>query len=301
MLFKLVQTGACYLILLGPAMLSGCGGSSGGSDDAVVTPAVSTPDPSPGPTTPQPNPEPEPDPDPEPDPEPEPDPAPAPEPDPDPEPEPDPDPEPDPEPEKTRIMLLGDSITEAGEGHPGYRRELWFLLQSAGYNIDFVGSHNHFRGSVPEKYFDFDLDNEGHWGREAGWVEDRLAGWLDGYTPDVVLMHLGTNDLYRGQDNASTIAELGNIIDLLRQDNPQVIILMAKLIPMRDTDTAGLNAEIEALAASKQRGSSPIVVVDQYSGYDTYSHSYDNWHPNSAGEEKMADKWFAALRAILPD
>ncbi len=40
-----------------------------------------------------------------------------------------------------------------------------------------------------------------------------------------------------------------------------------------------------------------MVVVDQHSGFNTATDLYDPWHPNAAGEEKMAVKWFQVLQA----
>ena len=194
---------------------------------------------------------------------------------------------------------MGDSITQAGNGRPGYRRELWFLLQAGGYEVDFIGSHRAFHNSVPDKYWDFDLDHEGHWAWQAGEILQQLGGWLSRYTPDLVLMHLGTNDFDRGQGNASTISELADIIDKLRQDNARVNILLATIIPMKDKDTSSLNREILKLAQSKDKADSRVKVVDQYSGYDPITDNYDNWHPNSSGEEKLADKWYAAMLPFL--
>ncbi|HEX6521183.1 MAG TPA: hypothetical protein VF070_14430, partial [Streptosporangiaceae bacterium] len=92
-----------------------------------------------------------------------------------------------------RIMPLGDSITAA----PGcWRAILWHDLQTAGYtNINFVGS-------VPDggcNYgYTYDGDNEGHSGMSAtGLVsQNLLPGWLAAASPDIVLMHLGTNDMW---------------------------------------------------------------------------------------------------------
>jgi hypothetical protein len=39
----------------------------------------------------------------------------------------------------TRIMPIGDSITQADSNHNSYRRPLWIHLRQAGYNVDFVG------------------------------------------------------------------------------------------------------------------------------------------------------------------
>ncbi len=35
-----------------------------------------------------------------------------------------------------KILPLGDSITQGGRGFASYRRNLWFLLQDAGYKVD---------------------------------------------------------------------------------------------------------------------------------------------------------------------
>jgi hypothetical protein len=53
------------------------------------------------------------------------------------------------------IMPLGDSITlgigpsDSTEDLNGYRRELWTLLTSSGYDVDFVGSSSN--GTFVEK------------------------------------------------------------------------------------------------------------------------------------------------------
>ena len=44
---------------------------------------------------------------------------------------------------------------------------------------------------------------------------------------------------------------------------------------------------------------SPVIVVDQYTGYNPATDSYDNYHPNAVGEEKMASRWFSALQSVL--
>ncbi len=198
-----------------------------------------------------------------------------------------------------RILPLGDSITNGGNGFASYRRSLWFMLRNAGNNVDFIGSQHDFEGSVDNSLRDFDLDHEGHWAWEAGDIEQNLAEWLNGYTPDIVLLHAGTNDVDRGQSHNSTIGELGRIIDLLRNKNPNVVVLVAKIIPMKQRDTSDFNQFIDAFAASKNTAASPVSVVDQYSGYSAASDNYDNWHPNNSGEEKMATQWFNGLQPYL--
>ena len=205
-----------------------------------------------------------------------------------------------------KIMPLGDSITEASGSRNSYRRPLWQLLRDSSFDVDFVGSRSGNRdGEVPDP--DFDTDHEGHW----GWKADRflnnenIATWSRAYQPDVVLIHLGTNDIFGGQSVSSTIAEIGTIIDILREANPGVVVLVAKIIPTSDTSRPSLdpfNEAVPGLVASKDRPESPVRLVDQNSGFDAVVDTYDGVHPDLSGENKMAQKWFEVLRELIaPD
>ena len=134
-----------------------------------------------------------------------------------------------------RIMPLGDSITQANSSHQSYRYPLWQSLIDDGYDFDLVGStarnHNGNPSWPDYRGQSFDRDHEGHWGLRTDEVLSELSGWLNGYTPDIVLMHLGTNDLFQGQSISSTLNEVEDVIDTLRRDNSRVVVLVAELIP----------------------------------------------------------------------
>ncbi|UCB60338.1 MAG: hypothetical protein JSW72_09605, partial [Candidatus Bathyarchaeota archaeon] len=88
------------------------------------------------------------------------------------------------------IMPLGDSITAGIPGSAGYRERLYWDLTNSGYDVDFVGSLS--------DGFAFDADHEGHSGKTAFWLNSRLNGPTDYFlsaNPDVILYHIGTNDL----------------------------------------------------------------------------------------------------------
>ncbi|MDB9524843.1 cadherin-like domain-containing protein, partial [Oscillatoria sp. CS-180] len=212
-----------------------------------------------------------------------------------------------------QILPLGDSITQGERGRASYRRPLYFLLEEAGYDFDFVGSltGNH---DDENPYSDFDLDHEGHWGwtadeilsgdptPESGSGSGTLAEWLTGYTPDVVLMHLGTNDMFRNDTVETALADLQNVIEQLRLDNPNVTVLLAQVIPTtgnRDDRLVSLNEAIPQFAADNSTVDSQIVVVDQYAGFDAATDTYDGVHPNESGEAKIAQNWFNALEPFI--
>ncbi|HRX96656.1 MAG TPA: SGNH/GDSL hydrolase family protein [Bacteroidales bacterium] len=220
-----------------------------------------------------------------------------------------------------QILPLGNSITQASNLYKSYRYELWKKLLDDGLDFNFVGSQtDHYNCGTPvfPDYLgqSFDMDHEGHWGWRCDEVIDGdggtsncrgsggLSDWLMNYTPDIALIHLGTNDLFQGTGGNytinTTISELETIVDILRADNPNVIILLALLIPTSDVNQAWkietLNAEIPNIAVTKYDPNSPIVIVDQFTGYDPVTDNQsDGTHPNAIGEEKMAQKWRDAI------
>jgi acyl-CoA thioesterase I len=201
-----------------------------------------------------------------------------------------------------RIMPLGDSITTHIPPYNSYRRPLWHMLDNAGYNVDFVGSRRVDDSNRLPSNTDFDLEYEGH----PGWRVDNILGsirpWADAFDPDIVLVHLGTNDLIQGQSVDSTISELGQLIDTLRASNPNVTILMAQIIPFNRTNghhVPTLNSRIASLVSARNTSQSRVILVDQYSGFNTSTDTFDGTHPNVAGEQKLANRWYAALQNVL--
>lgn len=200
-----------------------------------------------------------------------------------------------------RIMALGDSIT----GSPGcWRALLWERLREAGHtDVDFVGTLPPQGCGIAH-----DGDNEGHGGALVTNVADQnqLPGWLSATRPDIVMMHFGTNDVWSNRPTATILAAYGKLVDQMRADNPDMKLLVAQIIPMNPSTcgecgqrVSALNAAIPGWAAAKTTARSPVVVVDQWTGFSTAADTYDGVHPNAAGDQKMAGRWFPALTALL--
>ena len=211
-----------------------------------------------------------------------------------------------------RIMPLGDSVTRGGSQadspYPSYRYYLYESLTDAGYSVDFVGSTSDPRFTR----FTFDQQHEGHGGYTTVKMlgtssSSPLTSWLaSAPVPDIVLMHVGTNDVIQQVPMATRLANVEAIVGLLRQKNPKVRVLMAQIIPTGDSfrnSNSGLityNQALPALAARLSTPASPVTVVDQYSGYHGVNdNQYDGIHPRTSGEQKMAAKWYAALVPVL--
>lgn len=203
-----------------------------------------------------------------------------------------------------RIMPLGDSITEAEIGHDSYRRVLWQRLKGAGCAVDMVGSKSGVSrgsrdsGSAAPPNSDFDPDHEGHWDYSVDELLPRVSGLVAQANPDVVMIHLGTNDVLRGQSASGIAQELGRTIDAIRASKPDAHILLAKIIPASPnvSGTAALNRLIDGLASGRNSATSPIRVVDQASGYGV-GNNYDGVHPAASGEAMIGNKWADALLA----
>jgi hypothetical protein len=220
------------------------------------------------------------------------------------EPEPTPSDTAGPPPGPVRIMPLGDSIT----GSPGcWRGVLWQLLTDAGHDVDMVGSQS--QGCAPTGS---DPDHEGH----GGYLVTVSVGngdtrrWLEQSTPDVLLLHFGTNDVWSNLPPAQILAAYTQIVTDLRELNPDATILAAQIIPLAPGPEFGctdcqqravnLNSQIPAWAAGLSTERSPIVVVDQWTGFDPAVDTYDGVHPDEDGNAKIAARWFAALDQVLP-
>ena len=206
------------------------------------------------------------------------------------------------EPVAVAIMPLGNSITQGDADHNTYRRPLWKSLEADGYDVDFVGSlRAHHRGPSPRA--DFDRDHEGHWGWRVDEILDRIRGWVEDSEPDILLIHLGSNDVFQGEDIESTLHELAELIDAVRESRPEATFLLAQIIPTAMVNTNArireLNARIPELAASKSSATSRVVVVDHFTGFDATRQTYDGVHPNADGEIHLSDRWLAALEDVL--
>src|SRR5690242_13193433 len=192
-----------------------------------------------------------------------------------------------------KIMPLGDSIT----GSPGcWRALLWNRLKNNGFtNIDFVGT-------LPPQGcgIAYDGDNEGHGGILATNIanQNQLPPWLAATTPDVVIMHLGTNDVWSNIAPATILDAYTTMVNQMRASNPNMKILVAQIIPMNPSNctdcgqrVVNLNAAIPAWASAHTTAQSPIIVVDQWTGFNPATDTGDGVHPNDSGNQKMSDHW----------
>lgn len=201
-----------------------------------------------------------------------------------------------------KIAPIGDSITrgglEADSPYPSYRYYLWTMLRNGGYDVDFVGST-----TEPNfQNFMFDQDHDGYSGYTTGTLADDMDRILTGYTPDIVLLYIGTNDVLHPVPMKDRIGNVDRIVSSLRQKNPNVRIVLAQISPTADAfrnTNSGLdeyNAELLSYAQRKTSVASPIVIVDMNTAWSTTMFNQeDGVHPNTEGDIQLAQRWANAL------
>ena len=221
------------------------------------------------------------------------------------------------------ILTLGNSITNGTNRYNSYRRDLWQLLHKGDYNFDFIGSWSlhHMGGEVPDP--DFDMDHDGHSGWKASdilsqpdWDKQRgnIHEWIKTYTPDIVLIELGTNDVFQCVPARESMNNISLIINIVRNKNPRVKIFLAQIPPLGaqwadkklcGTDTSYsqsiqiFNNYIVKLAEEKSTVTSNVIAVDLFTNVHPATDMYDDIHPNDIGEKDMAERWYKAINKYL--
>ena len=237
-----------------------------------------------------------------------------------------------------KIMPIGDSITAGYTDNPnwtdgfnyGYRSGLYDRLKATGLDFKFVGGSPELvpttlggrpvgavDGSVvpfPSRNL-FALGQSGHrgyGGKAVGFLNSNMfgpSGWLATDNPDVILLHIGTN----GRD----VNGLNTFLTNTFSQRPDVKVIVAQIIP-KSNNTAAAAAEWVAYNATirdtvvpafqaQGRSISTTNFYDDFltnpanpASYNTNLFATGN-HPNAAGYDVMAERWFNAVQAVVPE
>jgi lysophospholipase L1-like esterase len=221
-----------------------------------------------------------------------------------------------------KIMPLGDSITQGNSSGAdtedpldssnwvSYRKELWDGLGAAGFSVDLVGTLQ-----SGQAVLNFDFDHEGHSGYRADQIADEIAGWLAAKSPEVILLHIGTNDIQANDQVQTIVDDVADILDAIDDYSEDVTVVIARIInpycaapPCQDVTTTGaFNSALQTMVDGRIALGDKIIVVDMENGaglnYALQSDGGDMWdelHPYETGYQKMAGVWLNALQTFLP-
>lgn len=204
-----------------------------------------------------------------------------------------------------RVALLGDSITDANSTLDGsnsvwqYSGKGWFIWANVacGWRYTLTGP------SATDGEF-------GQSGRKAS--ELLSLGDADAAaasTAEIVIVHIGTNDISGGA-TAATIA--ANILSIWRKQTARGKLVIGTTILPRNyaSDTAGMRTQLEAanrLIRSNAAGEPGVFLCDWYdsildpaTGLVATTCTVDGLHPNSTGGSRMGAALTPVLASIAP-
>ncbi len=215
-----------------------------------------------------------------------------------------------------KIMPMGNSITfdsyivdsrPAGD-KIAYRYPLYNLLNHANHQFDYVGSE-----SAGFNYFP-DAENAGFPGirddqmaqlLNTGYnplqsVQETPGPYLDSYLPDIILLHVGTNNV---QESAADVENILNEIDAFKtRTGKDTKVILARIINRQvyNQTTTTFNNNVSNMAISRNDSDIYFVDMEDGSGINYATDMTDDLHPNAIGYQKMAINWFNKLSEILP-
>jgi lysophospholipase L1-like esterase len=189
------------------------------------------------------------------------------------------------------VMPLGDSITDGLNNTGGYRSDLFQLFTVDGRYVDFVGSQT----SGPAQLHD--QNHEGHPGWRIDQIDAAVTGWLTTYQPDVVLLHIGTNDVIQDYALSQAPDRLAALLDHITAADPQAEVDVAAIVPFadaaREAAVRTYNAAIPGIVSARAGAGKHVALVDMHAAIGTADLSADGVHPSTGGYSKMAARWYA--------
>jgi len=202
------------------------------------------------------------------------------------------------------IMPTGDSITH-GFNSNSYRKYLELMMSQAECNYEMAG--NRMNDLVSSPYESLHSAYSGH--TAADFVTNKIsegnpgiATLVSSHLPDVITLHIGSNDLNQG---ASAQATLEQITEVLKQIDSGTTVLLANLIPWPGNSTT--NGKISTLRTllsdAFQFGFTDTVgnnfnfpnvhAVDVNSEFNNSTMiQSDGIHPTPTGDEFIAGRFF---------
>jgi lysophospholipase L1-like esterase len=161
-------------------------------------------------------------------------------------------------------------------------------------------------GGHPQGHGGFTIDDDPS--RNANGISPFVATSLPNYSPDIITLMIGTNDINGNIDVADAPSRLGNLLDALHDTDADALVVLAQIVPTTNDGTnqavQSYNATMPDLVAERVSLGHHLILVDMYeamardANYKTALFA-DGLHPNDAGYERMAEVWHEAISPYL--
>lgn len=185
-----------------------------------------------------------------------------------------------------RLMPLGDSITLGSSG--GYRTLLWKkMFQQDGKKVDFVGSLTDGPSDLGDR------NHEGHSGWRIDQIRGQIDGWSNTYKPELVLLHIGTNDINQNYSLSGAPGRLQDLVNRICSNNVGVELIVASIIPIsgKSSQVSSYNSAIPGIVTNAKNTGCKASFFNM-NQYLTLSDIPDGVHPSVSGYNKMAEAWY---------
>ncbi|HEX5560852.1 MAG TPA: GDSL-type esterase/lipase family protein, partial [Nocardioidaceae bacterium] len=165
-----------------------------------------------------------------------------------------------------RLMPVGDSLTAVDASTLGWKGILLDKLVAAGRRIDYVGTK---KSTGPAGLKDFD-----HEGIPGAQNSTYLGQYLDtvplttkvaAQAPDVLIYHIGTNDLWSNIPTATAQQRLDEVLTGVFRVKPDVRVIVVKVEKMavpQDSQRAAYNNAVDQVAGRLKAAGNHITVAD---------------------------------------
>ena len=216
---------------------------------------------------------------------------------------------------QVKILPLGDSITQGTRGQQSYRKPLVEELNLSGCGFEMVGSRS--ENNIPtgfisphEGYSGHNTDFFTEGSPQANPANPGIDAIMDAENPDIVLVHLGSNDItrsrpvlgpYLSNGNGGTVAEIERLVTQIWNSNADAEIFVANVIPWFGAsnnpnvaaDIVTLGDEIESWIDAEN--DPRLHLVDVRSGFNINLMTSDGIHPNADGDAHIADAFLSVM------
>jgi len=216
------------------------------------------------------------------------------------------------------VMPMGDSITQGVRGECGYRRALaQALSKNPGCAVNFVGSRSGSgdNSNVPTSVCEAqNTPHEAIPGIRADQFLDIIDNRISTYQPDVVLLHVGSNDIYQDETAGDTATDIHELLDRIYLNQPNATVVVSNVIPWSEespdplfykpfenpnrdmfADTQQLGVGMAFLASARQSAGDAVELANVGKDFDNDLMTIDGVHPNPVGEAHIANKMLNVL------
>ena len=201
------------------------------------------------------------------------------------------------------FMSVGDSITEGKfVGNGGYRQFLQNALTAGGYSYSFVGKEDN---GVPANNTGYStgMADPNHEGYGSFRIEEILNGSTEeGHTAPPIATALANyqpNDVLQNYNLSTAPSRLDSLVNAIFTNHKGAKLYLASLTPLTNSSQDALavtyNSCIPGLVSKYAVPGDIASFVDMHSALNPTTDLSDGIHPASAGHQKMATTWYAAV------